>query len=262
MYTRTNRVFGTLWLLLIGSCPAYAAGRDDVLSVQVRIDGTRQLQQIDGFGSGAFGGFTLFDRGNCDWEFAKDVTYRTTREQREAMVTTAVRELGVTHLRMWISPPGIEPVNDNDDPAVMDWGKFQWEGSPAPPLGDQPRFNRSYGLKEWGDVLAVAVPLGMTDWIITPGGLPDWLVRKLRDPQDSRRFDEYAEWAAAHVLYLKKTLGLEAPYWSMHNEPDNLGFKDPAFWIDWIRATGRRFRKEGLTTAFVAAPGEDEGYPF
>jgi O-glycosyl hydrolase len=252
MRARTNRLFGTLYGVVVGLSSAYGAAPDKPLSVQVRIDGAKQLQQIDGFGSGAFGGFTLFDRGNCDWEFPKDVTYKTTREQREAMVTTAVRELGVTHLRMWIAPPSIEPVNDNDDPAVMAWDKFQWEGSPTVPPSEQPRFNRSYGLKEWGGVLAVGVPLGLKNWIITPGGLPDWLDHKLRDDHDPHRFDEYAEWAAAHVLYLKKTFGVEAPYWSMYNEPDNVGFKDPAFWTAWIKATGRRFRKEGLATRIMA----------
>ncbi|MBI4580937.1 MAG: hypothetical protein HY718_14615 [Planctomycetes bacterium] len=227
--------------------PAPPPGR----TVRVHIDGSHPLQQIDGFGSSAFGGFTMFERGHCDAEFAKGVTYKTTPAQRAAMITTAVRDLGVTHLRLWISPPGIEPVNDNDDPAVMDWDRYVWTEDPDKPLADRPQLNRSYGLREWGDLLTVAVPAGLKNWIVTPGGVPAWLQHRLKNPRDPQRFDEYAEWAAAHLVYLKKTFALEAPYWSMFNEPDVLGFKDPAFWLDWVKTTGRRFRREGLATRIM-----------
>ena len=87
--------------------------------IEIRVDFSRRLQRIDGFGSGAFGGFTLFERGYCDSGFVKGVTYKTTPQQRRAMITTAVKDLGMTHLRVWLCPSGIEQTNDNDDPAVM-----------------------------------------------------------------------------------------------------------------------------------------------
>jgi hypothetical protein len=219
-------------------------------AVDIRIDASQRLQQIDGFGSGAFGGFTLFERGYCDAEFPQGVTYQTTPEQRKAMITTAVRELGVTHLRIWLCPSGIEQTNDNDDPEVMNWDAFTWEGNTYKPLSDKPNENRRYGLKEWGDLLTTAVPLGLKNWIVTPGWLEPWLQKKFAD-ESPDRFAEYAEWAAAHLLYLKKTFGLEAPYWSMGNEPDVIGWKSPEMWVPWINATGRRFRKEGLKTKIM-----------
>ncbi len=219
--------------------------------MRISIDLTRPMQRIDGFGSGAFGGFTLFDRGYADAEFAKGVTYITTAEQRDAMVTMAVRELGVTHLRMWLCPAGIEQTNDNDDPQVMAWDKFTWEGNTGKPLSDKPHLNRRYGLREWKDFLVPAVRLGARNWIVTPGWMPEWLKKRFDDPADPDRFEEYAEWAAAHLLFLKKEFGLEAPYWSMFNEPDVQGWKAVELWIPWVKATVARFRKEGLATKIM-----------
>ncbi|MHC4444814.1 MAG: glycoside hydrolase [Planctomycetota bacterium] len=233
------------WLVVYG-----AGGAGDQLA-HIKIDFSQRYQRIDGFGSSMFGGFTLFERGHCDAEFAKGLTYKTTPQQRKDMVTTAVVELGVTHLRMWLPPSGIELTNDNDDSAVMDWDAFTWEGCSKKPLFEKQNWNRRNGLKEWGDVLTVAVPLGLKNWIVTPGGMPKWLHKKINDRDDQDRFEEYAEWAAAHLLYLKRTFGLEAPYWSMFNEPDVKGWKSPEMWREWIKTTGRRFRREGLRTKIM-----------
>ncbi|UCD29447.1 MAG: hypothetical protein JSV03_02895 [Planctomycetota bacterium] len=249
---KSFRLIGVIlpvWLLL---SDVLGAEIKDVSTARVYIDCSQKLQKIDGFGSSAFGGFTVFEKGHCDAEFAKGITYKTTPQQRKEMITTAVRELGVTHLRMWMSPAGIELTNDNDDPAVMNWDAFTWEGYSKNPLFEKSNLNRRNGLKEWGDVLTVAVPLGLKNWIVTPGNMPEWLLQKFNNPNDPDRFEEYAEWAAAGLLYLKKTFGLEAPYWSMFNEPDVRGWKSPELWLSWIKATGRRFRKEGLKTMIMA----------
>ena len=81
---------------------------------------------------------------------------------------------------------------------------------------------------------------------------PARLQIRLKDPKDPDWFEEYAEWAAAHLLYLKKSYGFEAPYWSMANEPDHWGaWNTPENWIAWMKAAGARFRKEGLKTKIM-----------
>ncbi len=159
IFVRHRNILACLALVL--SVPASRAEH-----VEIHIDFSEGLQQIDGFGSGAFGGFTLFERGYCDSAFAKGITYKTTPQQRRAMITTAVKDLGLTHLRLWLCPSGIEQTNDNDDPAVMKWDAFTWEGNTHKPLSDNPGHNRRYGLREWGDFLVPAVECGLKNWIV------------------------------------------------------------------------------------------------
>lgn len=248
------RFFSTLLLwagCLLTATVGKAHGAVNSVPVEVRVDGSRPLQQIDGFGSSCVVGFEALERGYFDQVVPAGVAYRTTPGQREAILETAIRELGATHLRIWLWPPGIEPRNDNDDPRVMDWSAFRWKGASGEPQAKGEVENRANGIHEWGEFLTNALPLGLTHWILTPGDMPAWLHLRLNDPKDAERFEEYAEWAAAHLLYLKKNFGLEAPYWSLCNEPDNFGWKSAELWLPWVKATGARFRKEGLATKIM-----------
>jgi len=242
---------GVLTLALAVALTAPAAAQREPAPVVIRIDAARPLQQIDGFGSSMVVGFESLERGAFDQVVPAGVAYRTTPGQRQAMLETGIRELGATHLRLWLWPPGIEPQNDNDDPHLMDWSAFRWKGASGEPASKNMVENRANGIDEWGEFLKSALPLGLVNWILTPGGMPEWLHRRLNDPKDADRFEEYAEWAAAHLLYLKKTYGLEAPYWSLCNEPDVFGWKSPEFWLPCVKATGARFRKEGLATKIM-----------
>jgi len=206
-------VFWAGWLL--GAAAEESDRAANSASIEVRIDGARPLQQIDGFGSSCVVGFEALERGAFDQVVPYGVAYRTAPEQRKAILETAIRELGATHLRLWLWPPGIEPRNDNDDPRVMDWSAFHWRGASGEPQAKNMVENRANGIHEWGELLTNALPLGLTHWILTPGDMPEWLHQRLNDSKDAERFEEYAEWAAAHLLYLKKNFGLEAPYCSL-----------------------------------------------
>ena len=218
--------------------------------IDVKIDGARPLQHIDGFGATGFADFEALERGYFDQVVPLGVTYKTTPEQRKAILETAVRELGVTHARLNIWP-GVEEKNDNDDPQVMNWSAFTWNGQSGQPTSQKIIENRCNGIHTWGEFLKLVVPLGLENWIVTPAKMPNWLRSRLKDLKDPDRFEEYAEWAAAHLLYLKKSFGFEAPYWSIHNEPDNIGWVAPEFWVPLLKATGARFRKEGLKTKLM-----------
>ena len=70
--------------------------------VAVTLDAKRIFQRIDGFGASAMGGFAMFERGYFDQVVPWGVTYRTDKIQREEMLKAAYKELGVSHVRMWI----------------------------------------------------------------------------------------------------------------------------------------------------------------
>ncbi|MFQ5799856.1 MAG: hypothetical protein ACE5H0_14355 [Bacteroidota bacterium] len=218
---------------------------------QLNIDCAKRYQKIDGFGSSLWGGFTVFERGNFD-DAARGVRYRTTAEQRKHLLKLLFSDLRCTHVRVWIQPAGIEMQNDNDDPKVMNWNAFNWEGDSKKAMGKTQRESRRNGLREWGEFLSAAREAGSVTWIPTPGGMPPWLKEGLSRPPDDAWFEEYAEWAAAHLLFLKRTFGMEAPYWTFHNEADHIRHaRTTVFWKRWVKAVGNRFRKEGLKTKLM-----------
>ena len=240
------------WLLAAASFAAAGAepGTAAPPETTLVLDAGQRFQKMDGFGASSFAGFEAFERGYFDQVTPAGVTYKTTEKQRAAILATAIRELGVSHVRLWLPPAGIENTNDNDDPRVMNWAAFTWAGDSGKPASERMLENRRNGLVEWGGFLKTAVPLGLKNWIVTPGGMPEWLAEKWKTRAPDR-FEEYAEWAAAQLLFLKKEFGLEAPYWSLYNEPDNLGWVAPELWLEWIKTTGARFRKEGLKTKLM-----------
>lgn len=245
------QVFRAFFLLLTGGLLAFQAWPQRQISskpISISVDAGEVRQRVDGFGS-SFGGFAAFERGHFDEVVPEGVAYKMNPELRKKLVRIAVGELGVSHLRLWIGR-GVEETNDNDDPATMAWNAFTWEGDSRKPQTRNFRDNRRNGIAEWPEFLKQAIPLGLQYWIPTPGSMPEWL-QKMFESDHPNRYEEYAEWAAAQLLYLKKMTGYEAPYWSMFNEPDVKNWKSSAMWIPWIQATGRRFRKEGLSTKIM-----------
>ena len=247
---RTAATLCALLLLFLVSTGSLQFGPVPSTSVSVDIASGVTLQAMDGFGTSLVAGFEAFKRGHFDEVVPVGVTYTLSHEHQREILTTAIRELGVSHARVWLWPLGIEPVNDNDDPQVIAWKAFKWAGQSGRPQAADIVENRQNGIIEVGEILKRAVPLGLQNWILTPGRLPSWLADEFKQSHPSR-FEEYAEWAAVHCLFLKKDYGLEPPYWSMFNEPDVAGWRTPDEWIPWLKATGRRFRREGLRTKIV-----------
>lgn len=245
----SGRVVNVLMAGCIAVAPLPAANRV-APKIPIMVNAAQRFQQIDGFGASTLGGFATFERGYFDQVVPKGVTYKTTPDQRTAILTTAIRELGLTHVRLFLPPEFVEPPPSRIAPDAHDWSAYDWAGASGKPASGHMLANRGNGLVEWGDFLRAAIPLGLKDWIVTPAVMPGWLLQKFTTTSPDR-YEQYADWAAAHLLFLKQRFGFEAPFWSLHNEPDNLGWIDPVFWHQLIQTTGARFRKEGLATMLV-----------
>jgi O-glycosyl hydrolase len=223
--------------------------------VRIDLDLNKPLQTIDGFGACSFAAFEHLERGNSDEVIPAGTTYKTTPQQRSEITNVAVRELGVSHARLWVFD-GVEEKNDNDNPRQMNAKGFNWAGHSGKPAatGSEPSpwevmfMNRRNGMQVWGPFLKQAVPLGLKNWIATPSELPAWMRTQFEHAQDGVCFEEYAEWITAHLLYLKNTFGLEVPYLSLMNEVDHKPWISPELCKAWIKVVGRRLRQEGLKT--------------
>ncbi len=85
---------------------ALASAQSQPPPVVIAIDAARSLQHIDGFGSSMVVGFEALERGAFDQVVPAGVAYRTTPGQRQALLEMGIRELGATHLRLWLGARG------------------------------------------------------------------------------------------------------------------------------------------------------------
>ncbi|MBI4819368.1 MAG: hypothetical protein HY791_24065 [Deltaproteobacteria bacterium] len=163
---------------------------------------------------------------------------------REAFLDDVVQQLGMTGLSMTLflsggsgAEPGIEPVNDNADPFVLDDSQIKW-----------------FAFDPY--VRDVVVPMKSR---VEARGEPFWFRMVVstartfhwREPA-SAPGEEYAEIVSAALLRMRDRFGVVPNVLSFTNEPNN-GTVDPDALGFAIRALERRLRRVGLDVPF--------GYP-
>jgi len=140
--------------------------------------------------------------------------------------------IGLTRVRVSIEARGIEPVNDNADPAVTDLSKFNFAGRNSddfvPAVADIRR----------------RTPLM---WWASPGGIETWM--------NAGNPEEHVEWAMAlHRRW--RSQGMEFPFYSIINEPSYVASGGPwsgEYLRDVVKLLGRKLRAEGFATKIVIA---------
>ena len=137
-------------------------------------------------------------------------------------------ELGLTRLRSALQTPGVELVNDNDDPGVTDLSRF--------------RFDWVFGDGHI-DLLKRARAMGVTTWWLSPFTLEEWM--------GEGTVAEYVEWTMA-VLRHWRAAGVEPPFHSIVNEPSHPRANVSGEFIrDAVKLLGPRLRAEGFATKIV-----------
>ncbi|MCF7854256.1 MAG: hypothetical protein K9N51_05615 [Candidatus Pacebacteria bacterium] len=154
--------------------------------------------------------------------------------------------LNVAWARTQMSLELWEPENDNEAPNDIGWGGFVKQDRPGSKLRDE--FSLAQKIQErW-------IPLCMSIWY-----LPAWMYS---DPERPRNdfgreiadgyLEEVVESIAAYLLYAKRRYRIEPKFVSF-NEPD-AGVHvalTPQQHATVIKALGKRFEEEGLTTRML-----------
>ncbi len=135
-------------------------------------------------------------------------------------------DLHLTRVR-YATETGVEPTNDNADPAVTDLSRFDF---------------RWKKLDDHAEYVQAARPLGVTAWFGAPIGIELWMSRS--DPA------EYVEWAMA-IIRRWRDLGATLPYWSIVNEPGYITDISGSFLRDAVKLLGAKLAAEGIATKLV-----------
>ncbi|MDZ7363223.1 MAG: hypothetical protein ONB46_21265 [candidate division KSB1 bacterium] len=199
----------------------------------VTIDGGMTFQTIHGWGGNTYG---WLDHGWNGWD-------------DERVYEIAFNELGTTHLRMVTEFECWEPENDDGDPEHFNWAYFQsrFQQSDTKALLVQSDFNM---MNKIVNTFKKKLMIGI--W-----NVPNWMVRDParkdhRDLPDDKHA-EFAESAAAYLLWAKNQRGIHIPEIVLANEPDGTYLEySPAELRDLIKTVGAKFKREGITTKIVA----------
>jgi len=204
------------WVLLA----SLAMVQTPASAVNIRVDPRIAYQVMEGFGTSS--------RVWEDPHLADAPSSVVPPAAQEEILGLLYRDLGLTRVRP-ILDAGIEPVNDNPDPATFDWSRFRFDGKRNDAHVAFVRQARGYGLRVYFPAPLMAEP---------------WMTEEAPE--------EYAEWLMA-VLLRWRALGLEPPYVSVINEP---GHRRSGLWTaGWlrgvVRSLGPRLRAAGLGTLLV-----------
>jgi O-glycosyl hydrolase len=225
--------------------------------IPIHINLNKIYQTIQGFGG--FG--------------AKKVWWDSPPHYDQAYLNQVIDTLGCTFIRTQIYWDA-EPVNDNDDPMVIDWSKFKFETNTD--NGKQFNFIRDAGLRG-AKILATVwtPPIWMKGLEEFHGTL--WGNSVRRRPSDSDLdkncswcggsagclqvggwlkpdyYQEFAEYLVAYVKKVKETTGVDIWAINIQNEPYFPNpFEScvviPSEYADILKTVGERFVQEGIST--------------
>ncbi len=209
--------------------PAAAAHASLATEGTITMDAGVTYQTMAGFGASQ----RLFADphviGGRDTNYNLNEGLQMTAAQQNGILNRLYVDLGLTRVRAAVYPAEFEPINDNDDPAVTDLTRFNFEGK------------RNDGFFEYVDT---AVDRGLTTWWLSPGSLETWM--------SEANPEEYVEWAMASIRRWRDN-GLELPYYSIMNEP---GYQRGGYWSgeylrDVVKLLGAQLRAEGFNTQIV-----------
>ncbi|KPL13978.1 MAG: hypothetical protein AMS26_12450, partial [Bacteroides sp. SM23_62] len=200
-------------------------------AAQITADLQRQHQVIEGFG-----GFGL-----------EKVTWSRGPYYSQGYIDDIVDDLGVTILRIAVSPIGFEPFNDNEDPYDMDLELYR---------------NNIYNYEDWKSIDFIR-DLFKKDpdmkVIVSNWSPPAWM-KSNNNVQEGgyllpQYYQEFAEYMAAFVKLFRQETGGEVYAVSLQNEPtfwepyESCQYT-PRTYCDLLKIVGERFELEGLTTKF------------
>lgn len=246
---KAGMALGALFgLVVICSLPAWA----ERPAARIVVDGGRTGQTWEGFGASA----VLIDMFDSSSKFGEP-TGTIPQEKRKEILQVYYEDLGMSRARFF--PQGYEPVNDNDDPFVINPDGFLWHGrgtretrSVNPYCDEHLVMGREFRSPDEPFVFFPALNV----W-------EGWLHMESAKGKDRNRFnpamvEEYAEHALAATLHIKEAYGYELSAWSLFNEPVHSAKPTKETVLALVLAVGRRFEEAGLNTKLTIC---DDAWP-
>lgn len=184
----------------------------------VTIDVADERQTMDGFGASTRVWSDVHMSGQADAVIPA--------EAQAEILQRLYGDLGLTRQRSVIDR-GIEPVNDNDDPTVVNEAAFDFTGML---------------LDEHIALVEAAQPFGLSTFFAAPVNLEEWM-----EPTETA---EYVEWAMVLLRHWRDA-GAEPPFFSPVNEPALRAARSAPWLRDVVRELGRQLRAEGFETQLV-----------
>lgn len=174
--------------LYLFPCQCISQTGDTNNSVNIKIDGSKRLQQIDGIGINA----NTRSWNGKELEPALDLLL-------DSMHATIWRVI-VETVEKW------EDVNDNNDPFVFNWDYYN-------KLYETPKFQKAW------EMMAYLNKRGITEKLMINfmGPVPEWMGKKTVKPEYE---DEYVEMIVSFFYYAKNTRHLQFGLVSPTNESD------------------------------------------
>ncbi len=222
----------------IGVAAILLGTRDDLCAINVTINARTVYQTMDGFGSSerVFDDPHVFENFNPTTKRAATVL---TTAQQDAVLDRLYVDLKLTRVRPACPETalvngvavGIEPQNDNSDPNLIDWNRFNFAWK---------------NLDAHIDYIQRARQRGVTTFFLSALNRETWL-----DLNATNAVAEYAEWLLALALRCDSQ-GVTLPYLSVANEPSySRNTMGGHFMRDVIKILGPKLRAANLPTLFV-----------
>lgn len=241
------KLFTPLWLL------AMLCSMGNTIAQQIQINLAKEYQTITGFGG--FG--------------AKKVWWDSAPFHDAEYLTQTVDNLGCSIFRTQVYYD-FEPVNDNNDPNVMDESKLKF--GTTSDNGKQFAFLKDVNAKGAKIIASVWTPPGWMKDFSDAATVPDECYNCWNCPKPwtypipenrkmcggsikSDMYEEFAEYLVAYVKIVKKQTGIDIYGLSIQNEalfanPFESAVLKPKPYADLLKVVGARFKKEGLPQLF------------
>lgn len=197
--------------------------------VTITIDSGKTFQKMDGFGSS----LRVFDDPHVTETF-NPATRRGAvvipPAEQDKILKLLHQDMGFSIVRP-VFDGNVEPINDNADPSLIDFTKFDftWKSGDA-----------------HIDYIKKVQPMGVDNFWLSPVVQESWM--------SSTNPTEWVEHCMAHLTYWKSK-GLELPYFSILNEPSYVrsGIRSGEYLRDAIKLLGPKMTAAGMKTKLVIA---------
>ncbi len=242
-----KKLFIPVWLFAI------ICSVGNTLAQQIQINLAKEYQTITGFGG--FG--------------AKKVWWDSPPFHDAEYLTQTIDNLGCSIFRTQVYFD-FEPVNDNNDPNVLDESKLKF--GTTSDNGKQFAFLKDVNAKGAKIIASVWTPPGWMKDFSDPTTIPDECYNCWNCPKpwsypipENRKmcggslradmYEEFAEYLVAYVKIVKKQTGVDIYALSIQNEPlfanpFEAAVLKPKPYADLLKVVGARFKKEGLPQLF------------